>query len=251
MPKSFYNDYPFSFQSGNPNQGLQPHQLVIEVMDIMLKNRKFSYPIYSDGYCYGVVHFQDLISFLLEKQHGKEYLFHKLNYEIKNAIVVLKRVKKPYITGINLIPFIQKMYALMNNNLNPLINYQILELLASPNTPTAIYTGSDIKIEIADDRMIGFWGKDRTVIGKSMEKAIPELKGQPFIGLLQTVWKTGITYEAKDTMAILKVNEEIQEFYFDFTYRAIKGDSGEMKCILHSAEDVTEKVQRLKSVYVK
>lgn len=251
MLRSFYNDYPFSFQSGSPNLGLQPHQLVVEVMDIMLKTQKFSYPIYSEGHCYGVVHFQDLISFLLDKQHGKEYLFHKLNYEIKNAIVVLKRVKKPYITGINLIPFAQKMYWLMNNNLNPLIDYQMLELLASPDTPKAIYTGNDIYIEIADDRMIGFWGKDRTVIGKTMGVAIPELKGQPFIGLLQNVWKTGITYEAKDTMAILKVDEEIQEFYFDFTYRAIKDHSGEIKCILHSAKDVTKKNQKLNAVCLK
>ncbi|WP_352432919.1 PAS domain-containing protein [Mucilaginibacter sp. PAMB04274] len=93
---------------------------------------------------------------------------------------------------------------------------------------------------MANDVMIGFWGKDRSVIGKPLVQAVPELVGQPFISLLQNVWRTGITYEAKDTPAELLVYGKLQTFYFDFAYRAIRNEQGKVDCILHTAIDVTE-----------
>jgi len=119
-------------------------------------------------------------------------------------------------------------------------NEKLLEILSLSQNATAIYTGEEITIQSANDAMISFWGKDKTVIGKPMEDAIPELTGQPFIEILQKVWQTGITYEANDTFAELAVDGRLQGFYFDFIYRAIKNEDGEVECILHTANDVTE-----------
>jgi len=119
-------------------------------------------------------------------------------------------------------------------------NEQLLNILALSKDATAVYTGEELTIEMASDAMIGFWGKDRSVIGKTFPEAVPELTGQPFFGLLKEVWRTGITYEAKDTAAQLRVNGELQWFYYDFIYRALKNADGEVYCILHTATDVTE-----------
>jgi len=117
---------------------------------------------------------------------------------------------------------------------------QLLEILALSHNATAIYTGEELTIQSANYAMLALWGRDRSVIGKTMEEALPELTGQPFLDLLKQVWKTGITYSATDTPAQLIRNGELQTFYFDFVYRAIRNASGEVDCILHTATDVTE-----------
>ncbi len=136
-----------------------------------------------------------------------------------------------------------------NHKASRLNDRTLLEILALSQDATAIYTGDDIIIEMANDKMISFWGKDRSVIGKPMLEAVPELHGQEFFPLMQQVWRTGVTYEARHTPAILNTRGVLETFYFDFIYRAIKRPDGSMLCILHSATDVTEQVlgrQRLR-----
>ncbi|MGO4708889.1 PAS domain-containing protein [Chryseobacterium sp. 2TAF14] len=113
-------------------------------------------------------------------------------------------------------------------------------LFYSPNA-TAIYTGIDIKIISANEAMLNFWGKDKSAIGKTMAEAIPELRDQPFIDILKNVWISGKTYTAKNRAAMLKVNNVLQTFYFDFEYKAILDEKGNTEYILHTAFDVTER----------
>jgi len=115
----------------------------------------------------------------------------------------------------------------------------LLTILSQAKTATAIHSTDDMIIETANDAMIAVWGKDKSVIGKPIEEALPELKGQPFLGLLQSVLHTGQTIAGSDTMAELMVDGELKPFYFDFEYRAIKNDAGEVICVLHTATDVT------------
>lgn len=129
-----------------------------------------------------------------------------------------------------------------NRRVSTLNDRTLLEILALSQDATAIYTGDDIVIEMANDKMISFWGKNRSVIGKPLLEAVPELRGQEFFPLMQQVWRTGITYEARNTPAILNTRGVLETFYFDFIYRAIKHQDGSMLCILHSATDVTEQV---------
>jgi two-component system sensor histidine kinase VicK len=121
-------------------------------------------------------------------------------------------------------------------------NSQLLEVLSLSENATAIYTSQDIIIEFANDAMIAFWGKDRSIIGKPLEEAVPELKGQPFKKMLQDVLITGITNKGEAIPAELLVEGKLQTSYYDYEYRAIKNESGESYCILHTAADVTEKI---------
>ncbi|WP_316794941.1 PAS domain-containing protein [Pedobacter agri] len=117
---------------------------------------------------------------------------------------------------------------------------KIINILAQAPNATAIYSGEDIYIHFANDAMIALWGKDQSVIGKTISQALPEIVGQPFIGILQEVWKSGQTYESKNTPAELFVDGELKVFYFDFIYQAIKNELGETDYILHTTSDVTE-----------
>jgi PAS domain S-box-containing protein len=117
----------------------------------------------------------------------------------------------------------------------------LLEVLSQANTATAIHSTDEMIIETANDAMIAIWGKDKSVIGKPIEEALPELKGQPFLKMLQSVLHTGITQSGTNTRADLVVNGVLTPFYFDFEYRAIKNIDGEIICVLHTAVDVTER----------
>jgi len=117
----------------------------------------------------------------------------------------------------------------------------ILEILSQAKTATAIHSTDEMIIETANDAMIAIWGKDKSVIGKPIEAALPELKGQPFLKMLQSVLHTGITQSGTNTRADLVVNDVLTPFYFDFEYRAIKNSSGEVICVLHTAVDVSER----------
>ena len=114
------------------------------------------------------------------------------------------------------------------------------DLIDSATVATAVYVGENMEIRLANDAMIKLWGKDKTVIGRPLMEAIPELKGQPFIHLLKDVYKTGITYNSTEDRADLVVDGKKQTFYFNFTYKALRDSGGQIYAILNMAVDVTE-----------
>ncbi len=122
-------------------------------------------------------------------------------------------------------------------------NNQLLEVLSLSKDATAIYTSEQIVIEMANDAMIAFWGKDRSVIGKPLEDAVPELKGQPFINMLKNVLLTGITDKGDAIPAETIRNGTLHTAYYAYEYRAIKDETGLPYCILHTASDVTDMVK--------
>jgi len=108
--------------------------------------------------------------------------------------------------------------------------------------PIALYTGDDMVIKVANKAMLKAWDKDSGVIGQQLAVALPELKDQPFLKILNTVYHTGIAYEAKEDLVSLMVNGQLQDFYFDFIYKPIKDELGKVLGILNTATNVTELV---------
>ncbi|GAA4096362.1 ATP-binding protein [Mucilaginibacter panaciglaebae] len=125
---------------------------------------------------------------------------------------------------------------------------EIIHILTRSKDATAIYDDAELHIRFVNDAMLHIWGKDRSIIGKTLEEALPELKGQPFADLLKNVWATGETYQATDTPATLIINGEVKTSYFDFEFRALLNDTGHTAAILHTATDVTSRVLALKQV---
>jgi two-component system sensor histidine kinase VicK len=119
---------------------------------------------------------------------------------------------------------------------------QILEVISLSQNAMAIYAGNNMIIEAANDAMITFLGKDRSIIGKPLEEALPELiKEQPIKHILQEVFKTGIANTGTAVPTTLFVDGKIQTSYCDYNYHPIKNQAGETYCILHTTTDVTGK----------
>ncbi|WP_316832088.1 ATP-binding protein [Pedobacter aquatilis] len=121
----------------------------------------------------------------------------------------------------------------------------LLKALQTATDATAIYINEDIQIRFANDAMLKIWGKDSGIIGKTLAEALPELDGQPFIEILQRVWRTGITYSVFDTPATLEINGELKTAFFDFEYRALQDENKQTWCIIHSTKDVTQRREQL------
>ncbi|MBC6110869.1 PAS domain S-box protein [Pedobacter fastidiosus] len=136
----------------------------------------------------------------------------------------------------------------MSNPSYLLSNQQLIEVFNVTPTATAIHVAETAIIQMANDAMLAIWGKDKSVIGKSLEDALPELKGQPFIEMFKRVWNEGLIISGKDTAADLEVDGKIQTYYFDFEYRAIKDAEGKTICILHTAIDVTERFLKQQAI---
>ncbi|MBO9675078.1 MAG: PAS domain-containing protein [Sphingobacteriaceae bacterium] len=108
---------------------------------------------------------------------------------------------------------------------------------------TAYYETENIVIKLANDEMLRFWGKDKSVIGKTVEEAIPDLNLQPLIGILKEVYRTGIAYHADQEEVRLMVGDQEEKRWFNFTYKPLKDSNGEVYAIIHAAMDVTRQVQ--------
>lgn len=132
---------------------------------------------------------------------------------------------------------------MMKNQVIREMGHRARTIVDEATVATAVYTGYNMKIELANEAMIKLWGKDNSVIGKKLEDALPELEDQPFLGLLRKVFTTGETYWAKEDRADLEVDGELKTGYFNFTYKPLRNEKGEIFGILNMAVDVTE--QRL------
>src|SRR5690606_7204536 len=121
--------------------------------------------------------------------------------------------------------------------------HRIRNIVEEATVATAIYVGKEMKIELANEAMIKLWGKTPAVMGKTLREALPELDGQPFLELLKEVFTTGNTYWGKEDKVDLEINGEIQTGFFNFTYKPLRNEDGEIYGILNMAVDVTELVR--------
>lgn len=119
---------------------------------------------------------------------------------------------------------------------------QLLKILFQSPNAIAVYSGSEITIISANEAMLKLWGRDRSVIGRNLLDAVPELSGQPFIGILKEVWRSGETYLGKNIFAVLNVDGLLQDFYFDFEYKPILDADGKTSYILHTAFEVSARI---------
>ena len=116
-------------------------------------------------------------------------------------------------------------------------------LIEEAPVASCLFTGEDMVVEVANKIMLGYWGRGPEALGKPLLQALPELRGQGFMELLQNVYHTGETYTAIDAEVQLEVDGVLGTYYFDFTYKALRDENGFIYGVMDTAVDVTEKVR--------
>jgi len=111
-----------------------------------------------------------------------------------------------------------------------------------------VLNGREMIVETANSKILEVWGKTPAIIGQPLSLALPELEGQQFLALLDTVFTTGTPFLANEIQASLEHKGVLKEIYFNVVYQPIKGLDGVISDILIVAADVTEQVLARKSV---
>ncbi|MBW8685705.1 PAS domain S-box protein [Chitinophaga rhizophila] len=120
--------------------------------------------------------------------------------------------------------------------------YRFRSLVEEAPVATALFVGRNLVIEVANEPMIEIWGKGHAVLGKELGAAVPELRDQPYLQLLDKVFTTGVAHHEKEAEAMLVINGVPKTFYFNFTYKPIMNAAGEVYAIVDMAIDVTAQV---------
>ena len=108
----------------------------------------------------------------------------------------------------------------------------------------SLLRGRDLVVETANKQILELWGKQETIIGKPLGVALPEIKGQGFIELLETVLETGEPHYGYETLARLERNGQVQDAWFNFVYAPLlEGGPGSRSGVMVVAVEVTAQVK--------
>lgn len=111
----------------------------------------------------------------------------------------------------------------------------------------AVLGGKDLIFEMTNPAYVKLIG-GRNVIGKPVREALPELNGQPFFDMLDSVMKTGVPISMKDSPAqLLDKDGNISERYVDLVYQRIE-EHGKVHGIFVQSIDTTAKVLARRSL---
>lgn len=108
----------------------------------------------------------------------------------------------------------------------------------------AILRGKDMVVELANEVMLEIWGRNLgEVLDKPIMKGLPELKGQKYIDLLNSVFTTGKRYISEESLVRLIRNGQLENIYVKFIYEPLRETNGEITGIIVMAHEITDLVQ--------
>ncbi|MES2740152.1 MAG: PAS domain S-box protein [Pseudomonadota bacterium] len=112
----------------------------------------------------------------------------------------------------------------------------------SPNF-MAVLRGPEHVFELANEPYRQLSG-GRALLGLSVEQALPEVRGQGFIDLLDQVFHSGVAYFGKQTkIELVDAAGGRRQRWLDFVYQPIRDERGAVSGILVEGVDVSERVE--------
>lgn len=120
---------------------------------------------------------------------------------------------------------------------------QIRRLFMRAPSFVAVLKGPDHVFDFANDSYLRLVGR-RDIIGKPLEKALPEIRGQGFIHLLDEVRRSGEPFIGRDLPVMLARNpgEPLEQRYLDFLYQPIIENDGSISGVFVEGSDMTDRV---------
>jgi len=106
--------------------------------------------------------------------------------------------------------------------------------------PIAVYTGDELKIELANTAMIKAWGKGDQVLGKNYLEVLPEVKKEEFFQQAAAVLKTGVPFHAMDKKVELVIDGVMRTHYFNYSFIPLTDQDGRIYAVMNTGADVTD-----------
>lgn len=120
---------------------------------------------------------------------------------------------------------------------------RLVEMFMQAPGFVAILSGPEHRFQMHNDAYSQLIGH-RDIAGKSVRQALPELEGQGFYDLLDSVYATGESYEGRESAAQLQRQPDglLETVYLNFIYQPIRDDAGAVVGIFVQGHDITENV---------
>ncbi len=123
---------------------------------------------------------------------------------------------------------------------------RLQELLAQAPAAIGLMAGPEHRWAYVNEQYVRVTGRNSAsdFVGKTVRESLPEIETQPFIDLLDGVYRTGKPYVGREVLAILNRSHtgQPEEAYFDFVYQPVNSVDGNIQGILVHAVEVTDKV---------
>ena len=121
--------------------------------------------------------------------------------------------------------------------------HRIREVFAQAPAFLAVLRGPEHRFEFANDayqRIVG----DRPLIGRTVAEALPEVRAQGFVDLLDRVYATGEPFVGRAIPVSLEraPGGQREELFVDFVYQPLRGTDGVIEGIVAHGSDVTDAV---------
>lgn len=104
----------------------------------------------------------------------------------------------------------------------------------------AVYTGGEMRIEMANQAIIDIWGKGNDVIGKTFTEVLPELAGQSVFEQIKEVYRSGKSFHTQNTPLDLIVNGKKGTYYFNYDFTPLYDLSGKIYGVMNTGIDLTD-----------
>jgi|GEM_PF-59280 len=117
---------------------------------------------------------------------------------------------------------------------------KIRQLVENAPFPIGVYTGKEMRIELANESIIKIWGKGPDVIGKTYKEILPELHNQSIFEQVATVFETGQSFHSRNSRVDIVVDNLLQPFYFNYSFTPLYDVNGKIYGVMNTAADLTD-----------
>lgn len=117
--------------------------------------------------------------------------------------------------------------------------WRLQTLLENVPFPIGVYEGPEMRITLANQSIIDVWDKGSDIVGKTYFDVLPELADQEIYPKLLNVFHAGIPFHAYNQPVDLMFQNELQTFYFNYSFTPLFDEQGKVYGVMNTAADVT------------
>ncbi len=124
--------------------------------------------------------------------------------------------------------------------------HRLRDVLAQAPAAIGLVAGPEHRWVYVNDNYVRVTGRNSAAdfVGKTLRESLPEIETQPFIQILDEVFRTGQPYVGREMKTQLNRahSGQPEEGYFDFVYQPVRNAEGVVDGILVHAVEVTDKI---------
>lgn len=119
--------------------------------------------------------------------------------------------------------------------------FRFRTLIEKAPVGTALFTGSEFYIELANHAALQYWEKEDDIIGSKVKDVFSDIKDYDLYDRLTEVYRTGKEYKA--SASTIKAVKSEKEQYFDYSLTPLLDKNGAVYAVLAMYSDVTPAVK--------